>query len=160
MIQILHWTNIGFSLEEHDIADINNLLRQLTDKHRDYSYDDIQDLLNQNNLRVFAYIDNSVNRIVGMAAIKIDNTRMLTQDYAKGYIGDVVVDENYRGQGIARNLMGHLIDFAMFNNLAHISLTSNPNNPRRAAAIKMYESLGFKKIGELNGSNYYRLDLL
>lgn len=159
MIQILHWANMEFSFKESHVADINNLLRQLTAKHRDYSYDDIQDFLNQDNLRVFAYIDDSANKIVGMAVIKIDDTRMFTQNYCKGFVGDVIVDENYRGRGIARDLMSHLIDFAMLNGLSNISLTSNPNNPNRAAAIKLYESLGFKKIGELNGSNYYRLNL-
>jgi ribosomal protein S18 acetylase RimI-like enzyme len=151
-----------FILTEDDIVedyidDINKLLSQLTDKPKRFTRKELKEIIKQENLFVYVAIGN--DSIVGMASLKVDNTKMLTQDYTRGFIGDVVVDKSIRGQGMGEILVKHLIDFARLHNLKQVNLTSNPNNPKRATAIKMYERVGFKKIGQIGASNYYRLEL-
>ena len=147
------------SLTDSDVDNINNLLKQLTDKPKSYDRYGIKRLARQRNVFVHVITDGPKNEIVGMAVLKVDDGRMFTQNYKKAYIGDVVVDSNYRGRGIAEKLMHSLMILARKLNAKYVSLTSNPNNPNRAAAIRLYERIVFKKIGELNGSNYYRMEL-
>lgn len=144
-------------LTESNGGEINDLLKQLIGKDRKYTLQAVNKFLSQANLFVLGAFDG--NKIVGMASLKAVETKMFSQNYETGFIGDVVVDANYRRQGLAEKLMITLIEMAKGLDIAHISLTSNPNNPKRAAAIKLYEKLGFKKIGEVSGSNYYRLEL-
>ena len=146
-------------MTDHYVSDINDLLEQLAEKPYKYSKDDISSIVTQPNLFTLAAIDKYYDKLIGMVCLKAVETRMFTQNYETGFIGDVVVDENYHCLGLAEKLMTTLIDMAKGLKLAHISLTSNPNNPKRAAAIKLYEKLGFKLIGQIDGSNYYRLYL-
>lgn len=144
-------------LTESNANEINDLLKQLTDKDKKYTLQTINKLLRQANLFVLGVFDGS--KIVGMASLKAVETRMFSQNYETGFIGDVVVDVNYRRLGLAETLMVTLIEMARGLDIVHISLTSNPSNSKRVAAIKLYEKLGFKLIGQVSGSNYYRLDL-
>ena len=67
-------------------------------------------------------------------------------------IEDVIVDENFRGQGLGRGVMEKLIEIAKEKNIVLIDLTSNP---QRIAARKLYESLGF----EVYDTGMFRLKL-
>jgi ribosomal protein S18 acetylase RimI-like enzyme len=71
-----------------------------------------------------------------------------------GYVKRVVVHPDYRGRGLARQLMQHIIDFAHTERkLAAIDLHVWEGNH---SAIHLYESLGFSlKHREL----YYRLKI-
>lgn len=69
-----------------------------------------------------------------------------------GRIEDVIVDEKFRGQGLGRGIMEELIKIAKEKNIALIDLTSNP---KRIAARKLYESLGF----EIYDTGVFRLKL-
>lgn len=147
------------NITDSDAKFINNLLTQLSENTYQYSCQDIKLFLEQPNFFACTCLDGQADKITGLAVLKIDDIRMFTQNYKEGYIGDVVVDENYHRQGRAEGLMSYLISLAKTFNLIHINLTSNPNNPKRAPAIKLYEKLGFKLVGQINGSNYYRLKL-
>jgi ribosomal protein S18 acetylase RimI-like enzyme len=70
----------------------------------------------------------------------------------RSIIEDVIVDENMRRQGIGEALMRRAIDIARKLGVDGVSLTSNP---RREAANRLYQSMGF----ELRKTNpyYYRL---
>ena len=70
----------------------------------------------------------------------------------RSIIEDVIVDERARGQGIGKALVRLAIDLARAAGAEGVSLTSNP---RREAANKLYQSLGF----ELRKTNpyFYRL---
>jgi len=70
----------------------------------------------------------------------------------KVWIEDVVVDENMRGKGIAKQLTQHAIDFASSRGVSQIDLTSSPT---RIAANKLYQKLGFEK----RDTNAYRIKL-
>jgi ribosomal protein S18 acetylase RimI-like enzyme len=56
-------------------------------------------------------------------------------------IEDVVVDEAMRGKGIAEALMRHALNMAREAGADGVALTSNP---RREAANRLYQRLGFK----------------
>ncbi|MFE4951368.1 GNAT family N-acetyltransferase [Leifsonia sp. NPDC056665] len=58
----------------------------------------------------------------------------------RGHVDDVVVDDAYRGQGIARRLLEAIIQLAEARGLRTLDLTSRPS---RQAAIALYESVGF-----------------
>lgn len=131
--------------------DINNLLNQLSpncpqyDSNRSLSY-----LLDNQNLLVLIVFDREAKKVVGIASALF--RRMLSEtSYA---IGDVVIDEKYRGKGIGKCLMENLIDQIKIYNCGatHISLTSHPS---REAANKLYQELGFEK----RDTNIYRLPL-
>lgn len=55
---------------------------------------------------------------------------------------DIIVDESQRGKGYGKILVENLINHAKEQGVSQIDLTSNP---KRVAAHKLYESLGFKK---------------
>src|SRR3990167_5913104 len=59
-----------------------------------------------------------------------------------GMLHDVIVDLEYRGRGLGRQLMQKVIERARSLQITRLDLTSNPN---REAARKLYEQLGFRK---------------
>jgi ribosomal protein S18 acetylase RimI-like enzyme len=74
--------------------------------------------------------------------------------HAIGYVKRVVVDPTYRKQGIAHQLMQHIISFARTeHNLEALDLHTWEHN---LSAIRLYEALGFElQHKEL----YFRLTL-
>ncbi len=83
-------------------------------------------------------LENDKGEIIGSA------TLAFYQGPVKGLTGvveDVIIDENYRGQGLGRMIMNKLIEVAEENNLRQITLTSNSS---RTSARKLYQSLGFE----------------
>lgn len=59
-----------------------------------------------------------------------------------GYIASIAVDNNFRRQGIGRQLIQHIIDILQRNNkVTSIELHVRKSNH---AAIELYKSLGFK----------------
>lgn len=67
----------------------------------------------------------------------------------EGYILNVAVDPDYRGRGIGRALVNFLIE-SYRGILRFITLEVRPSNN---AAVGLYKSLGFEKVGERK--NYY-----
>ena len=59
----------------------------------------------------------------------------------RAHIEDVVVDEALRGKGIGEALMRHALSMAREAGADGVALTSNP---RREAANRLYQRLGFK----------------
>ncbi|MEE3428302.1 MAG: ribosomal protein S18-alanine N-acetyltransferase [Ruminococcus sp.] len=62
----------------------------------------------------------------------------------EGYILNVAVHPDFRGQGIGRKLVTFLIE-KYGESLRFITLEVRPSN---IAAVKLYTSLGFNKVGE------------
>lgn len=69
----------------------------------------------------------------------------------KASVEDVVVASGFRGQGIGRALMEHLIDFAQ-RTLAPVDLHLT-SRPSRVAANELYRALGFQR----RETNAYRM---
>jgi ribosomal protein S18 acetylase RimI-like enzyme len=53
-----------------------------------------------------------------------------------------------RGRGIGKALMRHLLDRAVADRIAALSLSVEPDN----AAMRLYLALGFERVGESGGS--------
>ena len=71
--------------------------------------------------------------------------RFLTGDarIRTGTIGQVVVPEEHRGQGIGRRLLDEALRFANERRLAMVSLTAHPD---RGVANEMYRRRGFERV--------------
>lgn len=91
--------------------------------------------------------------IVARAADKIIGLLVLTTLHAlsgkKTWIEDVIVDSNYRNQGIGSQLVKKALKLAQEKGITHINLTCKPE---RVEANNMYINLGFKT----NKTNYFR----
>lgn len=68
----------------------------------------------------------------------------------KAWIEDVVVDETFRGQGLSKQLVAHAIEFVKSQQIPSLMLTSNP---KRIAANKLYQAMGFSQ----KETNVYRM---
>jgi ribosomal protein S18 acetylase RimI-like enzyme len=71
----------------------------------------------------------------------------------RAIIEDVIVDESARGRGIGEALVQHALEIARERGAAGVSLTSSP---RREAANKLYQKMGFKRR-ETN-AYYYKFE--
>jgi len=80
-------------------------------------------------------------------------------------IHDIFVLDEYQGRGLGGKLVDYLIDiakrFAKTKEASIIlSLTSNPNNPKRKRAIDIYLKRGFRLVAKTNGkkgTNLYKM---
>lgn len=75
-----------------------------------------------------------------------------TPEFTLGGVEAVVVDSDCRGQGVARQLMEHILTEAKRFGCVKLHLTSNP---RRVAANALYQKMGF----QLYATNYYEKEL-
>lgn len=118
---------------------INRLLAQLTDSGRKLNQKDLERILSQKNFYLSLAIDYKNKNIAGMASI------FISEKFSGlfGQIEDVVVDKNYRGQGIANELMNRLEIVAQSCGAKKIVLTSNP---KRKEAHGLYKKRGFAKV--------------
>lgn len=86
------------------------------------------------------------DRIVGIASMAI--YKVISGN--KGWVEDVIVDENYRGMRIGSKLIEKLLSISSEKQLSEVLLFTEEH---RTAAISLYEKLGFSK----KESNIYRL---
>ncbi|MDP3771967.1 MAG: GNAT family N-acetyltransferase [bacterium] len=86
--------------------------------------------------------------LVGMATL----VHAVTLKGMCGRIEDVVVHETMRGKGVGRELMRRLMKEARRQKIKQLELTSRP---KRTAANKLYQSLGFT----IRETNVYRMML-
>ena len=138
-------------LSNNQIDHINELLKQLTDRPRKISREILDKILGQSGIFILA-VKNHHGKIIAIATLAVRG--LLLNKTA--IIGDVVVDEKYRGMKLGKMLVKSLIKMARSEESLFVSLTSHP---RRIEANKLYQSLGFKLIGNIGESNYYRLSL-
>lgn len=132
------------SLKKEDLADVLKLAKQLTKNLINF---DIDSVLDDSGCNCLVLEDDT--KIIGFGALVVFRAPF------KGLVGnieDIVVDDDYRGQGLGRKLMQELIGLAKSKHLVHLDLTSNPS---RVPARKLYESLGF----ELRNTGVFRLKL-
>ena len=86
--------------------------------------------------------------IVGTATLCISHS----PTGRKGGIEDVVVSSAFRGQGLGRKLVEHLINYARSLAPIDLHLTSRPS---RVTANRLYKALGFQPYE----TNVYKLPL-
>lgn len=91
--------------------------------------------------------DTQTKKIVGTITLLIE--QKLIRDYGKvAHIEDVVVDNNYRGQGLGKKLINEAMKIAKENNCYKIILDCDNHN------IKFYEKCNFEHKGAFM-AHYY-----
>jgi len=129
-------------------TEITNLLAQLEPTAAPMSVKVLEKVINSTT--TFVYIATNIsNKIVGMITL-VSFPKL--EGLNKTWIEDLVVDEKYRGQGIAKALIDKAFEKTKSLGVKSVSLTSRPS---RTIANAFYKKLGFK----IKETNYYKLDL-
>ena len=131
-----------YSPEYHEA--MQRFLNQLTTSPMVLTESMFHQLLSSENSHLFFIMKDE--QIAGMLTVGI----YYSPTGGKAWIEDVVVDETFRGQGISKLLVAHAIDFVKSQQIPLLMLTSNP---KRIAANKLYQAMGFER----KETNVYRM---
>ena len=91
-----------------------------------------------NDANVHVYVLRDAGQIVATGTLCIKHTL----EFTIADIESVVVSSSYRGKGYGKELMRYIINAATNMGIHHLELTSNP---KREAANKLYQNLGFER---------------
>lgn len=125
-------TNYKFITEESDLNQICNLYKMSGWWEETCSAELISKLVSGSFCFLTAWDED---KLVGMG-------RVISDSFSDAYIQDVFVDENYRKQGIAANIVSRLVDRCHENNIHWIALIATPGN------AGIYEKAGFRKMSD------------
>ena len=125
------------SLSDELISAFDGLIPQLTRAPLPTRLE-LQKLLDSPSVLVVARLPDLEDKIVGAATLGV----FRTPSGLHAHIEDVIVDQALRGQGCGEALVRHLLQVARDLGLEGVSLTCNP---RRAAANRLYQKMGFQK---------------
>lgn len=125
---------------------MQRFLNQLTTQPMTLTKDMFCQLLASENSHLFFLMHD--DQVAGMLTVGI----YYSPTGGKAWIEDVVVDERFRGQGLSKRLVAHAIDFVKEQQIPLLMLTSNP---KRVAANKLYQAMGFER----KETNVYRMKL-
>lgn len=139
-ITILTINNLNPTID----AQISQLYKQLGGEKKQTP---LKEVLEEGNHITLAYCEYN-DQIIGIASM----CTYAVISGKKGWIEDVVVDEQFRGQGIGRKLMEKLLEEGKKKNLTEILLFTEAH---RIPAINLYTDLGFK----LKESRIYTLKM-
>ena len=131
-----------YSPEYHEA--MQRFLNQLTTSPMVLTESMFHQLLASENSHLFFIMKDE--QIAGMLTVGI----YYSPTGGKAWIEDVVVDETFRGQGISKLLVAHAIEFVKSKQIPLLMLTSNP---KRIAANKLYQAMGFER----KETNVYRM---
>ena len=131
-----------YSPEYHEA--MQHFLDQLTSKPMTLTEEIFNELLASSNSHLFFLLKDG--QIAGMLTVGI----YYSPTGGKAWIEDVVVDESFRGQGLSKLLVAHAIEFTKAKQIPSLMLTSNP---KRIAANKLYQGMGFGR----KETNVYRM---
>ena len=131
-----------YSPEYHEA--IQRFLNQLTTSPMVLTESMFHQLLDSENSHLFFIMKEE--QIAGMLTVGI----YYSPTGGKAWIEDVVVDETFRGQGLSKLLVAHAIEFVKSQQIPLLMLTSNP---KRIAANKLYQAMGFER----KETNVYRM---
>ena len=131
-----------YSSEYHKA--MQRFLDQLTTNPMILTEEMFHQLLASPNSHLFFLLKDG--QIAGMLTVGIYHS----PTGGKAWIEDVVVDETFRGQGLSKQLVTHAIEFVKSQQIPSLMLTSNP---KRIAANKLYQAMGFSQ----KETNVYRM---
>ncbi|MEK7628782.1 MAG: GNAT family N-acetyltransferase [Patescibacteria group bacterium] len=125
-------------LQKHEVTQdmvrqVTLLAAQLSNRKRDITVSSLA----LSAERSYVVLARDGGKIIGIAALVLE---YLPLGGCKSYVDDVVVDNAYRGKGVARSIMNKLIVEARIRGARKVRLTSNSS---RVAARALYTSLGF-----------------
>ena len=132
----------SYSTEYHEA--MQRFLDQLTTNPMTLTEEMFRQLLASPNSHLFFLMKDE--QIAGMLTVGIYHS----PTGGKAWIEDVVVDETFRGQGLSKLLVAHAIEFTKSQGIPSLMLTSNP---KRIAANKLYQAMGFGR----KETNVYRM---
>ena len=119
------------------LAAFERLIPQLT-KAPVPDPEDLQRLLDSPSVLIVARTTGPTGPIIGAGTLGI----FRTPSGLHAHVEDVIVDQSQRGQGVGAALVNYLLQLARELGLSGVSLTCNP---RRVAANRLYQKMGFKK---------------
>ena len=131
-----------YSAEYHEA--MQRFLNQLTTHPMTLTETMFRQLIDSENSHLFFLMKEG--QIAGMLTVGI----YYSPTGGKAWIEDVVVDETFRGQGLSKRLVAHAIEFTQSKQIPLLMLTSNP---KRIAANKLYQAMGFGR----KETNVYRM---
>ena len=123
---------------------MQRFLDQLTSSPMTLTETMFRQLLESENSHLFFLMKDG--QVAGMLTVGI----YYSPTGGKAWIEDVVIDESFRGQGLSKLLVAHAIEFTKAKQVPSLMLTSNP---KRVAANKLYQSIGFGR----KETNIYRM---
>ena len=132
----------SYSPEYHEA--MQRFLDQLTTNPMTLTEEMFRQLLASPNSHLFFLMKDE--QTAGMLTVGIYHS----PTGGKAWIEDVVVDETFRGQGLSKLLVTHAIEFTKSQGIPSLMLTSNP---KRIAANKLYQAMGFGR----KETNVYRM---
>ena len=132
----------SYSTEYHEA--MQRFLDQLTTNPMTLTEEMFRQLLASPNSHLFFLMKDE--QTAGMLTVGIYHS----PTGGKAWIEDVVVDETFRGQGLSKLLVAHAIEFTKSQGIPSLMLTSNP---KRIAANKLYQAMGFGR----KETNVYRM---
>ena len=132
----------SYSTEYHEA--MQRFLDQLTTNPMTLTEEMFRQLLASPNSHLFFLMKDK--QTAGMLTVGIYHS----PTGGKAWIEDVVVDETFRGQGLSKLLVAHAIEFTKSQGIPSLMLTSNP---KRIAANKLYQAMGFER----KETNVYRM---
>ncbi len=126
------------------LGDLNRLLTQLRGTGPHGSLSELRDIVGDK--KIVMVVAKDEKRIVGVGTLYI----MQKIGKRSAHIEDVIVDGEYRGQGLGKKITQALIAAAKAKKVKSLYLTSRP---ARVAANKLYQKVGFKQ----HETNVYRM---
>lgn len=136
-----------FSVKEEQVKEFQDLYAELS-PGINVTLEMVARAVESQGTHLFALIDYD-GKIIGSATLCVSDL----PTGRKASVEAVVVKTTYRGQGLGKKLMTHLIDYARKNlDYVNISLTSHP---KREAANALYRLHGFKQ----RETNVYELEV-
>jgi len=125
-------------ITEADVRDVRALARQFNDESTPISHRDLIIATRKHYVFVARSKQPEGVKIVGLVCLIVNH---LPLSGLEGVIEDVIVDKNFRGRSIARNLLKRTLEFAQDRGVSVFYLTSSEH---RKEAHALYESLEFK----------------
>lgn len=125
-------------ITEADALDVRALARQFNGETTSISQRDLIIAARKHYIFVARSIQSEGVKIVGLICLIINH---LPMSGSEGVIEDVIVDKNFRGRSIARNLLKRTLEFAQDRGISVFYLTSSEH---RKEAHALYESFEFK----------------
>ena len=144
------------SFSEKDLLDIDDLMHQLSTTSF-CNEEKLQKVMEDadSHLYVIRKVQDVSGVSKGLSGCIVATATLCvshTPEFTLGGVEAVVVDSDCRGQGLARQLMEHILTEAKRFGCVKLHLTSNP---RRVAANALYQKMGF----QLYATNYYEKEL-
>ena len=121
------------------LDELNGLMDQLRSYQKKKEHSSLSDLNNMiGNKSSTLVVAKDGDRIIGTAVLSVAERI----GRRVGHVDDVIVSEEYRGQGLGEKIMRKVVTIARTKKLTSLKLTSRPS---RVAAHRLYEKLGFEK---------------